>query len=104
MNLNSKLLQEACILASCLSILFTFMCAFFSVMAYAHVIGFKRSTHRIEWHDVPKSQDEDFILNKDEPEETEPIQDFPKVNTKSTLREQMEEHMYPDEMEEQVNG
>jgi len=35
------------------AILFTGVTAFFSVMAYAKVIGMEKSTHRIEWKPIP---------------------------------------------------
>ena len=48
-------MNELTLVLSIVSILFTGITAFFSIMAYAKVVGMEKSTHQIQW--VPVDED-----------------------------------------------
>lgn len=99
MNLT---LTTVSIIASFVAILFTLPALIIAILAYANVIGMKRSTHRIltntsAWQGIPTAQTEDAEEDK--------IQAAPTTNSDrkpKTLQEQMAEFAYPDISREQV--
>lgn len=102
MSLN---MMTLCIVVSCVSILFTLASLILAMLAYANVIGMKRSTHRListpsNWQNVPTT--EDYPENTPD-EHGEGIQDLPRKETKPmSIQEQMAEFVYPDINKEQV--
>lgn len=76
-------------------------------LAYAKIVGMEKSTHKIQWMPVPAPTG-GLALN-DMPEheigDGNEMQDLPKGMAKKgpkTLKQQMQEFMYPDVDEEQV--
>lgn len=46
-------MYEVALVASLVSIIFTGITAFFSIVAYCKVVGMEKSTHKIEWMPLP---------------------------------------------------
>lgn len=99
-------MMTLCVVASGISVLFTLASLILAMLAYANVIGMKRSTHRMisspsNWQNVPF--DEAPKSPEDDPEEGEMIQDLPQRKSKPmSIAEQMSEYVYPDVSKEQV--
>lgn len=97
MNVN---MMTLCLVISSVAILFTSATLVISILAYATVVGLKKSTHTMI-RDTSSWQPPPFDDSK-QPEYGEEIQDAPQKSKPLTLKEQMSEHMYPDISEEQV--
>lgn len=103
MNLN---MMTLCVVASGISVLFTLASLFLSMLAYANVIGMKRSTHQMistpsNWQNVPIDETP-MGSSPGDGEEGEMIQDIPRKSKPMTIAEQMSEYVYPDISKEQV--